>query len=249
MTIISTKDSWLGVSITANNRISLSNQIEQLQQLKSVLNHRLLIEWRVDFWPDQGISALQQVNQILRHSFSKLPLLLTLRTTSEGGKLALNHADYTQQLALMSQQLDWDVLDVMPAQLVSVQRFRCELELAETQQLIYSRHILRPTDFKTDLTELTNLATIATEQDILKLAVVATQQQNALDLLNATLTTRLKYQQPLITMAMGIEGQITRQLGPLFGSNLSFGSLTTQGSAPGQLPLAQLDQLLVEPSF
>lgn len=244
MTFISQGDSWLGVSITATNWPELNAQLSTLKAIQ--LHHPLLIEWRLDYWRDWRAESLHGANQEIRQQSPEQPLLLTVRTTAEGGQLALNASTYTNKVLQISGGLDWDLLDIMPAQLDPEIDLKSQLRKTPQQQLIYSYHILQPTSFSQDYQYLQKLAQQAGQDDVLKLAVQTVSVQNSLDLLNATLLTSHQMQQPLITMGMGDVGQITRQLGPLFGSVLSFGALTATGSAPGQLPLLQLDQLLIE---
>ncbi|MFR0554431.1 type I 3-dehydroquinate dehydratase [Loigolactobacillus coryniformis subsp. coryniformis] len=67
--------------------------------------------------------------------------------------------------------------------------------------------------------------------------------QDVLNLLQATLTATQQQTQPVITMAMGQLGQITRLAGGTFGSAVTFATVAA-ASAPGQLPLATLQQIL-----
>lgn len=242
MVVIKRGDSWLGVSITATDVNELHQQLSMLRSLK--LRHHLLIEWRLDYWRQLDIESLHIANQLIRQQLPHYPLLLTLRTVVEGGRCQLNATEYTEWLLMISHNLDWDLLDVMSAQLLDPSTFSEQLDCAEQQQLIYSYHHLKPSNFAENCAWLNQLAQYARPQDLIKLAVQTESLQNSLDLLNATLWMNYHSKQPLITMGMGQSGQITRQLGPIFGSVLSFGSLVSGGSAPGQLPLLQLDQLV-----
>ncbi|MBA3826096.1 MAG: type I 3-dehydroquinate dehydratase, partial [Ktedonobacterales bacterium] len=77
---------------------------------------------------------------------------------------------------------------------------------------------------------------IAAGGDAAKLAVTAQTPDDALRLLRATARAAAAAPIPLITMAMGAAGSITRLAGPLFGSALTF-AMVGPSSAPGQLPL------------
>ncbi len=54
---------------------------------------------------------------------------------------------------------------------------------------------------------------------------------------------RQRSDRPLITMAMGGLGAVTRMSGEIFGSNLTFGTLG-EASAPGQLEVQVQVQVL-----
>lgn len=70
--------------------------------------------------------------------------------------------------------------------------------------------------------------------DVLKLAVTPRDGTDVARLLMATTKVRQRSDRPLLTMAMGGMGTISRMAGETFGSNLTFGALG-QASAPGQL--------------
>ena len=71
--------------------------------------------------------------------------------------------------------------------------------------------------------------------DIPKCAVMALGSRDVLELLGATEEVkRLHTAGPVLTMAMGREGSISRLAGEFFGSDLTFCSLS-ESSAPGQV--------------
>lgn len=80
--------------------------------------------------------------------------------------------------------------------------------------------------------------------DILKVAVMPQNKADVLTLLSATEEMyRLYAQRPLLTMSMASDGVISRLCGEVFGSAATFG-MVGQGSAPGQIPADQLEQVL-----
>ena len=80
--------------------------------------------------------------------------------------------------------------------------------------------------------------------DIPKMAVMPHNGQNVLDLMQATLLAKEKTgTKPLITMAMGDLGKITRIAGISFGSAVTFGCLG-KASAPGQIEVENLRKTL-----
>jgi 3-dehydroquinate dehydratase-1 len=62
---------------------------------------------------------------------------------------------------------------------------------------------------------------------------------DVLTLLAATAQADAKGRIPLISMAMGPLGSVTRMVGGVFGSSLSF-AVGDTASAPGQIPIADL---------
>ncbi|MFD1464932.1 type I 3-dehydroquinate dehydratase [Lapidilactobacillus mulanensis] len=239
---LTTEPAWLGVSITAINLHELTEQIVAIQQL--TLRHPLLIEWRLDYWQDWRQLTLKQANQRLRRAFPQQPLLLTLRTSAEGGHMSLNRVNYWQHLLQIGAELEGDLLDIMPAQLpenIAVAQIHRYFQ----SRLIFSRHVLGPQDYATDLADLLHLGAGAAPADLLKLAILPNSPDEVLDLLQATWQVSQRVEQPIISMSMGDVGRVSRVIGPLFGSVLSFGSVGAT-SAPGQFALKQLDDLLVD---
>ena len=75
--------------------------------------------------------------------------------------------------------------------------------------------------------------------DVPKLACMPHNAKDVLTLLSATNEVNEAIDNPLITMAMGDIGKVTRIAGQVFGSSLSFGAVG-KTSAPGQLSINDL---------
>ena len=79
---------------------------------------------------------------------------------------------------------------------------------------------------------------------VAKLACMPQGPEDLLTLLAATYEVHKAYpDQALITMSMGHLGMLSRVCGSIFGNCLSFGTVG-QASAPGQVPLDQLQSIL-----
>ena len=80
--------------------------------------------------------------------------------------------------------------------------------------------------------------------DVVKLAVMPQNMWEVLHLLEETNRFHENHpDHPLITMSMGAKGGISRVAGEFFGSCVTFGA-GGQASAPGQLPVKQLEEIL-----
>lgn len=75
--------------------------------------------------------------------------------------------------------------------------------------------------------------------DVPKLACMPHNAKDVLTLLSATNEVNEAIDNPLITMAMGDIGKVTRIAGQVFGSSLSFGAVG-KTSVPGQLSIDDL---------
>jgi 3-dehydroquinate dehydratase-1 len=76
--------------------------------------------------------------------------------------------------------------------------------------------------------------------DVAKVAVMPRDRGDVLTLLAATSQADAKARIPLISMSMGPLGSVTRMIGGIFGSSLSF-AVGEGSSAPGQIPIADLN--------
>ena len=81
------------------------------------------------------------------------------------------------------------------------------------------------------------------DADILKIAVTPNEIGDVARLLKITGRTSINYEKPLITMAMGKMGTVTRVAGEFFGSDVTFG-VVGETSAPGQLQVRDLRLIL-----
>lgn len=75
------------------------------------------------------------------------------------------------------------------------------------------------------------------ESDFLTIAVMAHSPEDALAVMSATAKMRHYHSaRPMLTMAMGRAGVLTRITGEGFGSDMTFASVGGKASAPGQIP-------------
>ena len=80
--------------------------------------------------------------------------------------------------------------------------------------------------------------------DIAKCATMAKNYGDALRLMQATYEVGELYANgPMLTMAMGREGSITRLAGEYYGNDITFCALRAS-SAPGQVQVAQARQIM-----
>jgi len=83
----------------------------------------------------------------------------------------------------------------------------------------------------------------ALEADLAKIAVMPHCASDVLSLLSAVETVDREGQTPVIGMAMGGTGLISRLAGEVFGSAITFGA-AEKASAPGQIDAAELRRIL-----
>ena len=200
-------------------------------------------EFRIDlleFSADtQKVIALgQQLNQILKEK----PLIATIRTHNEGGKMTVSDQDY--------EKIYSDYLKKPFMQLLDIEMFRDVGSITKLIKLAHNKNVLvimSNHDFaKTPEQQDIENRLLKQDQmgaDILKIAVMPKSKQDVFTLMNATLAVSQKSQKPLLTMSMGQLWTISRVATANMGGSLSFGMIG-EASAPGQIDVTQLKQLL-----
>ena len=189
-----------------------------------------VIEWRVDYLTDPGELQASQMQTIAFNADK--PLIVTWRTTAEGGQEDFDSIAYhwVYQLAIASRVAAVDVEVALLEEVGDV------VEDAQSQGItvIGSRHYFdaTPADLDAELQSM-----VATPVYVVKLAVMPNDSGDVQRLLDATKVANQT--KPLITMAMGELGQRSRFEGYQYGSQLTFASLG-ESSAPGQPSVTQL---------
>ena len=203
-------------------------------------------EWRGDFATDvHDPQAMAQQSIEIGKALSNNPYLFTFRSTSQGGHLTIPVEEYVA--------LNKAIIEAEAVDLVDIETWIGDpavLELVECAKqhnvkTVISYHNFAGTpsvDWMVNL--LTHMADLGA--DIPKIATMANSAQDALKLLAATEEmSRIHSDKPLLTMAMGREGSITRLVGELFGSAITFCSLE-EASAPGQVQVMQAIRIMDE---
>lgn len=199
-----------------------------------------LVEWRVDFFDKvEELSEVENIARQLRNSLEDIPLIFTFRTAKEGGAKELSEDDYRQLNLTAIKSGNLDLIDV---ELFSTKETIETLLPAAKEHGVYvimSNHEFSFTPAK-DVIMDRLLQMQAYGADIVKMAVMPLSVGDVLTLLDATNTMKVQHgEKPVVTMAMGRLGLITRLSGEVFGSALTFAS-GKEASAPGQIPVGEL---------
>lgn len=224
--------------------IVATEQAAIIEQAKTVLAAQPdVIEWRIDFLASVlDPEKLKTAALDLRRTLGETPLLTTFRTAKEGGNLAVDDETYFQIVRLVVENELTTAIDVElfhPKE--GVMRI---IKLAHDHgiKVIMSSHDFKQTPTDCEIYyRLHKMADLGA--DVAKIAVMPQNPADVLTLLSATHQANEKLGLPLITMAMGDLGKVTRIAGAVFGSALTFGTVGT-ASAPGQLSIADLRQAL-----
>lgn len=203
-----------------------------------------VVEWRVDFYDDVfDFAHLQTTLRTLRKILGNKVLIFTFRTDREGGEKGISSADYTALNTLVAQSGDADLIDVEIFSGDDVVRANIDAIHAAKCKVIGSNHDFHKTPSQSDIvSRLVKMQQLGA--DIPKIAVMPTCTADVLTLLSATSLMHERYaDRPIITMSMSPLGVVSRLSCETFGSAMTFGAVG-QVSAPGQIPVEQLRQVL-----
>jgi 3-dehydroquinate dehydratase I len=199
-----------------------------------------VIEWRVDFFAGIGdTAAVLDTGRALRAAVGDAPIIFTRRSIREGGEpIAIGDEEVVALYDAVGASGLVDFLDFeMGNDGDQVRRVRDGARTHGTR-VILSYHNFESTpgiDFLVQrFVEAEELGA-----DVAKVAVMPRDRDDVLALLAATSRAEAKAHIPLISMSMGPLGAVTRMIGGVFGSSLSF-AVGAGSSAPGQLPIADL---------
>lgn len=198
-----------------------------------------ILEWRVDSFRNRSIPALKKTFSELRKATSK-PLLLTVRTCREGGKADLSRQNYKNLLVELLAETTPDAVDVEfgRGDITSLVSTAHEKKVP----VIASFHNFSKTPSESELFK--KLARMEqAHADVLKIAVMPRTPSDVLRLLKVLLMARKSLKSPVVAIAMGKLGTLTRIAGSQFGSCATFAGFG-KVSAPGQLNLHETNRFL-----
>ena len=203
-----------------------------------------VVEWRIDWFENVfDFDALKDALTDLRAVLGGLPLLMTFRTSKEGGEKAIDAEDYAELNIKAAQTGLVDLIDVevfTGDEIVS--RIIREAHAAGVK-VVASNHDFDKTPDKDDIVSRLRKMQ-AMDADIPKIAVMPRSKRDVLTLLAATEEMATDYaDRPIITMSMAGTGVISRLCGEVFGSALTFGA-AGKASAPGQMGVQDLSTVL-----
>lgn len=204
-----------------------------------------LAEWRADWFCDVfDTGKVRGVLQELRDILGEMPLLFTFRTAREGGEKEIGPEAYKNLLTDAVQSGCIDLIDVEVFTGDDVVERIISAAHQEGVKVVASNHDFEKTPDQAEIVRrLCKMQALGA--DIPKIAVMPQSAKDVLVLLAATEEMHRKYARgPIITMAMGGAGTVSRLCGEVFGSAVTFGA-AEKASAPGQIGARELAQSLV----
>lgn len=213
---------------------------EIFTQLQKVIKEEPdVIEWRADFFKD--LESEKTVIDILDliGLATNIPLLFTVRSKREGGQeISLSDKELCDLLSVVASHHAIKYIDFeMESNLEHLKTVK-ESCHKYNKQLILSYHNFTETP---DMEELLKRGKKAEKlgASIVKMAVMPNDKSDVHKLLQVTNQLSEELNVPIITMSMGDLGKISRLIGWVYGSVLTF-AVGVEASAPGQIALKPL---------
>lgn len=225
--------------------ITAKNKEQAIAQAKVIAANQDadLAEFRIDLL-DFAADSKQVI--ALGHELKKIlatkPMIATIRTHNEGGKLTISDADYGKTYQAYLKQPFMDMLDVEMFRDQQVVKNTVKLAHDKKVLIVMSNHDFQQTPSENEIVKRL-LKQDELGADILKIAVMPQSKQDVFTLMNATLKVSQQSKKPLLTMSMGKLGTISRIATANMGGSFSFGMIG-EASAPGQIDVTQLKQFL-----
>ena len=202
-----------------------------------------IAEWRIDYLDiaTDG-TALLALGKRIEQALAGKPLIVTFRTQAEGGSKAIRDADYGALYATLLRGGFVQMLDVEMFRDPQVVQSLVSAAHQAGAKVVMSSHDFHGTPPREEIVARL-LRQQAMGADVLKIAVMPRDAGDVLALLDATWQVRQQSVRPLLTMAMGGTGVVSRLAGETFGQAMTFGMIGTP-SAPGQVEVEQLQSVL-----
>lgn len=196
-----------------------------------------VIECRIDYYEGNVTELLQTLKTSIK------PVIFTFRTTNEGGEKPFSD----EYLSLNKQAIESGATDLIDIEFnidKDVKEGLMTLAKQHGVKVIFSHHNFSETPSNESMFRYFEQADQA-GADCIKLAVMPRDKNDVFRLMQVTDQAHTVFKQPVITMAMGKLGVVSRFIGAYTGSAITFASLG-ESSAPGQIHLEALKRLLDE---
>lgn len=199
-----------------------------------------LIEWRVDFFEAIGDTAMVvAVAGRLKEAAGGIPIIFTCRSMNEGGeRINLDSAAVVKLLAAVCASRQVDIIDYELSnpghELTELRRASRDNDVA----MIMSYHNFQTTP-EAEVITSKFMDAERLGADIGKVAVMPRSPEDVLTQLGATWRASEAVAIPIIGMSMAGFGSVSRMVGGVFGSTVTF-AVGKSSSAPGQIPIEDL---------
>ena len=220
-------------------------QEEIMNELNQVLQKQPdFVEWRGDFYHNLGqTDAVLAVAQDMKKLLGNIPTIFTIRSIDEGGQpISLSDREIISLNAEICTQTSFEYVDCeLGNKLENILSLRA-IAHKHGKKVIASFHQTTYTPSREVLLQKFEDAQ-RYGLDVAKVVVMPQNMDDVLTLLSVTLEAKKRITIPLIAIAMGKYGAVSRMIGGVFGSSAVFAAGHSI-SAPGQLPVQDMRTVL-----
>ena len=203
-----------------------------------------ITEWRVDWFEHAfNFSKVEDVLKDLRTALGETPLLMTFRTSNEGGEKSIKPDDYAELVIRAAETGYVDLVDVEVFIGTDIVKEIIAGAHNAGVKVIGSNHDFNKTPDKEEIVaRLRKMQYLGL--DIPKISVMPKGMKDVITLLAATEEMHREYaDRPIVTVSMSETGVLSRICGEAFGSAITFGAAKNV-SAPGQMGVNDLSVAL-----
>lgn len=203
-----------------------------------------IVELRIDQWENFVIKNVDTVIQQLRGLNLDFKILVTYRTSKQGGKANVEETTYIDILKLLIEYAQFELLDIEWSGSINTDQYAQLITDAQEKNLnvVLSHHNFEETpsleEIKFIYYKMQKLA-----PQYLKLAVMPNNKEDVLHLLEAMSVTSDNTPYKVIGISMSHLGLVSRVAQGVFGGSISYGCLG-EPQAPGQIHVKALKQQL-----
>lgn len=203
-----------------------------------------IVELRIDQWENFVIKNVDTVIQQLRGLNLDFKILVTYRTSNQGGKGNVEETTYIDILKLLIEYAQFELLDIEWSGAINTDQYAQLITDAQEKNLnvVLSHHNFEETpsleEIKFIYYKMQKLA-----PQYLKFAVMPNNKEDVLHLLEAMSVTSDNTPYKVIGISMSHLGLVSRVAQGVFGGSISYGCLG-EPQAPGQIHVKALKQQL-----
>ena len=212
------------VPIVESHDEAILNKLKEFNELEVDM-----IELRIDFYENiHQEDALRNLFLNIAALQIQKPVILTIRTAAEGGKVEIDPKDYFNVYKLAVEANAFDIYDVELALGTNMAiELRTLIHDAGKYMLMSSHNFDRTPEVDSLMQKFRSMDSL--EADIMKVAVMPEDYQDS--------------KKPIVKISMSSIGLTSRLVGEQFGSAITFASVG-KASAPGQIDYQELNQML-----
>lgn len=205
-----------------------------------------IIEWRIDCFKDfYNEEKVLDIVKKIYYGINEKVLLVTFRTLQEGGTAEIDQNEYVHLYENLISSGCVDMIDLEYS--LDYNNLEKLIKLAHEMnvKVVISHHNFLTTE-SSDIVEekLVNMQTM--DADIVKIAVMPHNKNDVLNFMNTIYEVQqTQINCPVVGIAMGEVGEISRICGEYYQSAITFASMKNQ-SAPGQIPVDELFSLMTK---